>query len=115
MRAECLTYGRSIDDIGPDFSWADVVAICEATVPGSPLHRAVNPDDELWDHHSMLLADVVDAVRVLAWQNSGGKKKDKPAPIPRPGVVEKQKKQFGSQQMEITDMQEWLARKRRGA
>lgn len=114
VRVECLRYGRSIDDIGPTFTWADVIAICEHTVPGTPLHRAVNPDDGMWDHQSMLLADIVDAVRVLAWQNAGGKKKDRPQPIPRPGVVEKQTKQFGSQQMEITDMQEWLARKRRG-
>lgn len=115
MRAECLTYGRSIDDIGPNFTWADVVAICEATTPGNPLHRAVHPDDGMWNHTSMLLADIVDAVRVLAWQGGGGKRGDKPKPIPRPGVVEKQTKQFGSKPMEITDMHEWLAQKRRGS
>jgi hypothetical protein len=115
VRAECLRYGRSLDDLGPTFTWADLIAICEATQPGDPLYMAMFPDDGHWTHDSMLMATIADALHIIAWQNGGGRKQDKPKPIPRPGVTEKQKKTYGSEATEIVDMQAWLDQKRRGA
>lgn len=52
---------------------------------GSALDRAVNPD-WMWDLPSLLLAQLVDDQRSIAWnQAPKGKRGPPPKPIPRPG------------------------------
>jgi len=111
-RVECLKYGRSVDDIGPAFSWADFIAIAEQSRPGDPLYMSMHPDDGAWNHESMLLASAVDALHILAWQNAGGKKKDKPKPIPRPGVADKNTERVGGKtSVPLDKLRAWLDRR----
>jgi hypothetical protein len=44
-------------------------------------------DETVWTLDRQLAAAAVDALRVANWQRGSGKKKDRPKPIPRPGVA----------------------------
>lgn len=115
MRVECLRYGKSLDDVGsPDFDWADAIAILSTAAPGSPLHDVLYPEAAGWTNENMLLADAVDALHVLAWQGAGGKKANKPKPIPRPGVGTDQKRKIGGKPIDIDEMKAILDARRRG-
>lgn len=111
---ECLKYGRSLDEVGPAFPWTDLIAILESIDEESPLYAAEHPDEAGWTAQNMLLADLVDATRVLIWQGGKRRKADYPKPIPRPGVATKDTKKFGNNPIEVEDMQAFLDRKRAG-
>lgn len=51
----------------------------------SALYRALNPDHE-WTLTNHLLAGIFDAQNLTVWLTAGGKKKDKPKPLERPGA-----------------------------
>ncbi|WP_191480127.1 hypothetical protein [Nocardioides ochotonae] len=55
----------------------------------------------------LLLAEVADAARVANWQRSGGKRRDYPKPIPRPGVDDPDTT-YGRGALPIDDMAAWL-------
>lgn len=110
VRFECLKHGVSIDQFGcPEYPTSDLVSILEFTREDSPLFTALYPDDAGWGRTNMLLADVVDALRIQIWQKGSGKKSDYPNPIPRPGVSQKEKKQFGNNPIEQDEMDAFLA------
>lgn len=115
MRATCLLHGRSLDHAGTDlFPWADLVAILATVRPGDILYSAMYPEHDMWDHKSMLLADIADSLRVIVWQGGKRRKADFPRPIPRPGVEDKHERRFGGTAVEIDEMQAFLDRKRAG-
>lgn len=72
----------------------------------SAFFRALHPDEAMWGLTEQLLALNADMLNVLAWQNSGGKKKDYPKPIPRPGVEED--KTYGADAIPMDEMAKWL-------
>lgn len=67
----------------------------------------MNPDDWQWTLDNLLLAEIADGVNVGNWQRSGGKKRDYPKPIPRPGV-EPAEQQYGKGAIPYDEMAEWL-------
>jgi hypothetical protein len=73
----------------------------------SALHRALNPNDADWGLSDLLLAEVADSLRVANWQRGGGKKRDYPKPIPRPGV-EPDTKVIGKGAIPLDQMDEFL-------
>jgi len=110
VRIECLKYGVSLDSFGcREHPTSDLVAILEFTKQGAPLFAAQYPGYLGWSRENMLLADAVDALRVQIWQNGSGKKRDYPNPIDRPGVSQKETKQFGNNPIEQDDMDAFLA------
>ena len=50
--------------------------------------RSVHGDDAVWNLDRQLLAAAVDRLAEANWQRAGGKRKDRPKQIPRPGVAE---------------------------
>ncbi|RTE50388.1 DUF5361 domain-containing protein [Actinobaculum sp. 352] len=54
----------------------------------SALHRAMHGEDALWDMDAQLLAHIADHVAWLVWAKTadGQKGRNRPKPIPRPGV-----------------------------
>lgn len=53
----------------------------------SATSRSTRPDEVGWGITEYLLAEAVDALRAANWQRAGDKKKPRPEPIDRPGLV----------------------------
>ncbi len=47
-----------------------------------------------WSKTDLLLATLIDDFRFYMWAKSGGKAKNRPKPIPRPGVVDESRKRM---------------------
>ena len=67
--------------------------------PESALYRSLYPPDadSQWDLHAQLAADVADTNRLLLWAKTkdGAKNRNRPKPIPRPGVQSDEKRRGG--------------------
>jgi hypothetical protein len=63
-------------------------------------------EDVEWDLRNQLIAAAVDALRTGNWQRGQGKERDRPKPIPRPGV--EQDKTYGKEAIPIDEMVHWL-------
>lgn len=50
--------------------------------------RSMHPDHYAWDTNSMVTAQAVDALNLLVWfkTKDGSKGRNRPEPLPRPGV-----------------------------
>lgn len=70
-----------------DLSFARLGRLLRQLPADAALWRSVNGAEETaWTLDRQLAAAAVDALRVANWQRGSGKKKDRPKPIPRPGV-----------------------------
>jgi len=89
VRRDLLERGFRLNRVGLDdgISWRDLLAFVREAPQGSAVYRVSldNPEDAPWTLEAQLLAAIADGIHVLAWQNSGGSKADKPKPIERPG------------------------------
>ncbi|MFD8618262.1 hypothetical protein [Streptomyces sp. NPDC059513] len=105
---DCIALGLRLRDVGSeDFTWGDLWTIVLQSPRSSALYRAMNPDEYAWGIEEQLLAAAVDALNVANWQRGQGKKKDFPAPIPRPGVEAPDNK-FGKEALPMDEMTDWL-------
>lgn len=80
--------GRSLEDIPRRLSWMDAAAVLEveASTPGSPLARALDPEAGRWTLEAQMLRLVEHAVRSIPWAMSGGDESDRPLILPlKPG------------------------------
>lgn len=73
---------------------------------GSALVRVIEGDDHPWGLPEQLLAAAVDALHAANWQRGEGKERDKPKPIPRPGV--EADKKYGKEAIPMDEMADWL-------
>lgn len=105
-------YGAGIDQ------WRDRVGLREfaemaCNLPeDSATLMAVNEGWMLRDH---LAAALVDEQRIANWMQSedGRKGRNRPKPIPRPGVGDDEsKKKFGSAKMSLDQARKWAASRR---
>lgn len=79
-----------LEDLGTDrLTWRKAIIIVRelANDPHSALVRAADPD-HLWDLHAHLLANIADSLNLLVWfkTRDGQKGRNRPKPIPRPGI-----------------------------
>lgn len=89
-------------------SWRDLYVVVRQAGPGSALVRGLRGEEHPWGLPEQLLAVVADELRVANWQRSGGKRKDAPKPIPRPGVEDKSSATYGRDAVSIDEMAAWL-------
>lgn len=77
-----------------DHNWSDLTAVIKHLDVHSALYGVIYPDRAGWDKQNMLLANIADSLVWLQWaQTKDGKKgRNRPKPIPRPGVVDEQPK-----------------------
>jgi hypothetical protein len=73
---------------------------------GSALVRELEGEDSPWGLLEQLMAAAVDELRGANWQRGPAKPKDRPKPIPRPGV--EKPKQYGKDAIPIDEMADWL-------
>ena len=90
-------------------SWRDLLVIVQHSERGSALQTSLRPDDAQWGMSEHLLAVVADAVIAGNWMQSrdGQKNRNRPKPIPRPGVVPESKK-FGGKAESMDTIRDWL-------
>ncbi|WP_417556246.1 DUF5361 domain-containing protein [Microbacterium sp.] len=73
----------------PGTSWRDIWAVVSdaAHTMGTPLAASIDPRAE-WPFETHLLADIADSLRFLGWAKTkdGQKNRNRPKPIPRPGM-----------------------------
>jgi hypothetical protein len=101
--------GYRVGDVGGALSWADLRDIIRYQPQSSALCREMNPENALWGLSDHLLAVIADAVIAGNWMQSkdGQKNRNRPKPIPRPGVEPDQKK-FGGKAESIDTIRDWL-------
>jgi hypothetical protein len=105
---DLIALGLRLRNVGSeDFSWRDLLVVIRQSSPESALFRALNPKDFQWGLSELLLAEIADAANVANWQRGGGKRRDYPKPIPRPGV-EPDEQKYGAKPIPIDEMAEWL-------
>ncbi|MCA1841342.1 MAG: DUF5361 domain-containing protein [Actinobacteria bacterium] len=89
LERDLLEHGLRLRQVGSrDFTWRDLFAFVSESAQDSAFFRASFPTEWMWDHKSLLLAEVADRLAILAWQNTedGHKGKRPPAPMDRPGI-----------------------------
>lgn len=77
--------------------------------------RAVGGEGARWGEVEHLLAVVIDLLQSQVWQFASAnsrRKVKRPRPYPRPGVVDPNRRRFGSRSMSLSEARDWLARKR---
>lgn len=90
IRYDLFCMGRSLDDLGYEFSWDDFAAFVRLAPPESAL-AASALGEAMWPRTDVLLATVIDTLRGANWQRGHGKG-PRPKPIPVPGYGKEEKK-----------------------
>jgi hypothetical protein len=81
--------GLRLRQLGTDtLNWGDLKAIVSCSPRSSALHRVRNSGEHEWHLDRLLLADMADSLRWLVWAKSSDAQqgRNRPEPIPRPGV-----------------------------
>lgn len=105
--------GLRLDWVGTDrLSWRDLLDVVKNLPAGSALNRAVNPEWASWANGEVtahLLAVIADNIITGNWMQSrdGQKNRNRPKPIPRPGL-EPDEKKYGGKAEPIEAIQSWL-------
>lgn len=107
---DLIKLGLRLRQLGTDaLSWRDLLVIVQHSSNGTALRVAMHPDSAPWGLSEHLLAVVADAVIAGNWMQSkdGQKNRNRPKPIPRPGVVP-DKKKFGGNAESMDAIKQWL-------
>lgn len=114
LNADLLKHGlrlRWLDEPDQDFTLGDLLDFVEYATPDMAIAKLEYEDHE-WNLTNQLVASVLDRLNMDAWSQGGGKGQ-KPKPIPRPGVTDKSTKKYTTSKVStVTEIDEWLARKR---
>ena len=109
---ELITHGLRLRWLGSDgFNWRDLLVIVRHSPSSSALFRSIHGQEESeWTLGNHLLAGIADSAAWLVWSKTedASKKRNRPKPIPRPGVTDESKKKIGSSTLPIDAMREWL-------
>ena len=107
---DLIKLGLRLRHLGSEaLSWRDLLVIVQHSERGTALQNSMHPDAAPWGLSEHLLAVVADAVIAGNWMQSrdGQKNKNRPKPIPRPGVVP-DKKKFGGRAESMDTIRAWL-------
>jgi hypothetical protein len=106
---DLIALGYRVTDVPSVLSWADLRDVIKYQPASSALYREMHAEDAPWGLSEHLLAVLADAVIAGNWMQSrdGQKNKNRPKPIPRPGVVP-DKKKFGGNAESIDTIRDWL-------
>lgn len=108
------------DDIGGALSWSALYSFIKNLGGDSALARDLGKSTG-WEttlKTNAILADIFDLLQVihaeLVHWKSGGKKKSKIKPYPRPGRDEDNKRKLGKGALPLDELREWMRRRRHG-
>lgn len=92
-------------------SWRDLLVIVRQAPQSSAVARAVEPEQSTWGLSEQLLALVADYLAWLQWAQTedGSKNRNRPKPIPRPGVEsDDEVRKFGSDPVALNALDDFL-------
>lgn len=107
---DLIKLGLRLRQLGTDLlSWRDLLVIVQHSGHDTSLNVSMHPDAAPWKLGEHLLAVIADAVIAGNWMQSkdGQKNRNRPKPIPRPGV-EPESKKFGGRAESMDSIREWL-------
>ena len=109
---DLLALGLRLDWLGTDLlTWRDLLVVVRQAAPGSAIARAVEPEQAAWGLSEQLLALVADYLAWMQWAQStdGEKGRNRPRPIPRPGVEpDVERSVFGSDPVALDELDKFL-------
>lgn len=76
-------YGLNLDRMGADYTRLHAAALCVQLPRESRIVRAMDPS-AAWGDSEYIARATEHTLRVIAWQNGGGRKSDFPRPLPTP-------------------------------
>lgn len=94
-----------------ELSWRDLLVIVRQAPQSSAVARAVEPEQSTWGLSEQLLALVADYLAWLQWAQTedGSKNRNRPKPIPRPGVEsDDEVRKFGSDPVALNALDDFL-------
>src|SRR5699024_8611144 len=95
IEADLIDRGLRLRDVGgKSFTWRDLLVIVRQSKRDSALFRAMHPNEHQWGVTELLQAQTVDLLSLLVWfkTKDGQKGRNRPDPVPRPGVEPRVKK-----------------------
>lgn len=96
-----------------DHSWRDLLVFIRHSPAGSAYYAAESGEESLWGVQEHLMANLVDLTNILVWfkTKDGQKGRNRPKPIPRPGVEEPGKRKHGGAKIPAADIADLLGMK----
>lgn len=115
VAADLIDKGLRLRDFPSDhLTWADMLAIVENAPRTSAIARSVDREKAEWSTTDYLLAMIADAQAWLVWAKTedGAKNRNRPKPLPRPGVtdpsVEAETRHFGGDPIPLDELIDFL-------
>lgn len=102
---------RLRDFPSPHLTYGDMAVIVRRAPQDSSIAQSVDPEASRWGLSDQLLALVGDYLAWIAWSKTadGEKNRNRPKPIPRPGVEpDEDIQKFGSDPVPIDELEEFL-------
>lgn len=96
-----------------DHSWRDLLVFIRHSPAWSAYYAAESGEESLWGVQEHLMANLVDLTNILVWfkTKDGQKGRNRPKPIPRPGVEEPGKRKHGGAKIPAADIADLLGMK----
>lgn len=96
-----------------DHSWRDLLVFIRHSPAGSAYYAAESGEESLWGVQEHLMANLVDLTNILVWfkTKDGQKGRNRPKPIPRPGVEEPNTRKHGGAKIPAKDIADLLGMK----
>ena len=107
---DLIKLGLRLRQLGTEWlTWRDLLVIVQHAGNDTSLYMAMHPDAAAWNLSEHLLAVIADAVIAGNWMQSkdGQRNRNRPKPIPRPGV-EPENKRFGGKAESMETIRDWL-------
>ena len=107
---DLIAHGLRLRQLGTEaLTWRDLKIIIELQPPEkSALARTKDPEEVAWGISEHLLAIIADSSRARVWQEGSGKARDKPKPIPRPGIENTEKTVYRYDVLPVNEMADFL-------
>lgn len=108
--------GMTLDDIPSRLPWRALINFYTRLDAGSALYKELSPETADWQGTGrvpMLLADVIDSINMLRYENAlanrprRGARPKKPKPYPRPGVKADEGTKIGRDPIPAKDFDAW--------
>ena len=110
---DLMSMGYRLRDFpSPALTYGDLLVVVRQCPAGSAVARSVDPEQSAWGISEHLLATAADSLAWLVWAKSedASKRRNKPRPIPRPGVVDpdRETQVIGSAPVPLDELDDFL-------
>ena len=110
---DLIALGYRLRDFpSPALTYGDLMVVVKQSPRESAIARSVDPDASQWGVGEHLLAGAADSLAWLVWAKSedAEKRRNRPKPIPRPGLVDPDQEQrtIGAEPVSLDELDDFL-------